>query len=231
MLARQKTAGDNPALPMNVLRTAWIEAKALHRVLGFWLLGFLVAWLLLIRLQEPEFFRRRGVPFYWASVQALLVCALGLLPLVWRLGRGPAAVVWTLRGATSQIGRIISSWLSIVGYGSLVATLVAAVGLALDSILGGPLEGLAALGGIAACLGPLMVLAALAPGLALLPLARTQTIFVWLVLMTVVLQFLGPGPAPERPLVGVLSVLQATAAGLLLSLAVALHRVRPVRPG
>ena len=105
------------------------------------------------------------------------------------------------------------------------------ISLTLDSILGGSSDWFATLGGTAASLGPLMVLAALAPGLALVPLAPTQTIFAWLVLMAVVLHFLGPAPAAERSLVGVLSVLQATAAGLLLSLAVALHRVRPVRPG
>ena len=214
-------------LLMNVLRTAWIEAKALHRVLGFWLLGFLLVWLLLIRLQEPEFFRRRGVPFYWASVEAVLICALVLLPLIWRLGQGPAAAVWTLRRASSQIGRILSSWLSMVGYGTFIAAIVALAALTLDSICGFPPAWAPPLGLAAACLPPLLILAALAPGLALVPLGRTQAIFVWLVMMALVLDFLWPGPAVDRSLVGVLSVLQATAGGLLLSLAVTLHRVRP----
>ena len=212
---------------MNVLRMAWIEAKALHRVLGFWLLGFLVAWLILTRLQEPEFFRRRGVPFYWASVEALLICTLALLPLIWRLGQGPAAAVWTLSRASSQLGRIVSSWLSMVGYGVFMAAVVALAAVTLDSIYGSPPGWAPPLGMAAACLPPLLILAALAPGLALVPLGRTQAIFVWLVMMALVLHFLWPGPVVVRPLVGVLSVLQATAAGLLLSLAVTLHRVRP----
>ena len=172
---------------MNPLRMAWIEARALHRVLGFWLLGLLIAWLLLTRLQEPVFFRRRGVPFYWASVEAVLVITLALLPLIWRLGQGHAAALWTLRGARSHSGKIIASWLSIVGYGVLTGCIV---------------------------------------GLALLPLGRTQTVFTWLVLTALVLHFLWPGWRSGRTLVDLLCVLQATAAGLLLSLAVTLHRAR-----
>ena len=224
--SKKPPATIHPLL-MNVLRTAWIEAKALHRVLGFWLLGFLLAWLLLIRLQEPEFFRRRGVPFYWASVEAVLICALALLPLIWRLGQGPSAAVWTLRAASSQICKIISSWLSIVGYGVFIAAIIALAALTLDRIYGSSPTWVPPLGVAAGCLPPLLVLAALAPGLALVPLGPTQTVFVWLLVMILVLNFLCPGPAVDRPLVGVLSVLQATAAGLLLSLAVTLHKVRP----
>jgi len=212
---------------MNVLQTAWIEAKALHRVLGFWLLGFVLAWLILTRLQEPEFFRSRGVPFYWASVEALLICTVALLPLIWRLGQGPAAAVWTLCRASTQIGRIISSWLSIVGYGALVVAVVALSTVTLDSIYGSPSGWGPPLGLATACLPPLLILAALAPGLALVPLGRTQAIFAWMIVAALVLHFLWPDPVAVRPLVGVLSVLQATAAGLLLSLAVTLHRVRP----
>ncbi|MHC5069805.1 MAG: hypothetical protein ACYTGO_04895 [Planctomycetota bacterium] len=210
-----------------MLRIAWIEAKALHRVLGFWLLGFLLAWLLLIRLQEPEFFRRQGVPFYWASVQAVLICAFALLPLIWRLGQGPTAARWMRRGALRHIARIVASWLSIVGYGVFLGGVVGLAAITADSICG-VAPGWSQLLGIAASgLPPLLVLAALAPGLAQLPLGRTQTIFTWLVLMALVLHLLWPGWAWDKPLVDVLSVLQATAAALLVSLAVTLHRVRP----
>lgn len=212
---------------MNVLRTAWIEAKALHRILGLWLLGFLLAWLLLIRLQEPEFFRHRGVPFYWASAEALVTCALALLPLIWRLGQGPAAISWSLHAASTLLGRIIASWLAIVVYGVCLTTLAATAAISLDSMFGAPLAWAAPLRLAASCLPPLAILAALAPGMALLPLGRTQAIFVWLLVTASVLNFLWPGPAPDRALVGLVSVLQATAAGLLLSLAVTLHRVRP----
>ncbi len=211
---------------MNPLRMAWIEARALHRVLGFWLLGLLIAWLLLTRLQEPVFFRRRGVPFYWASVEAVLVITLALLPLIWRLGQGHAAALWTLRGARSHSGKIIASWLSIVGYGVLTGGAVGLAAITLDSIYGLPPEWGQLLRIAATCLPPLLVLAALAPGLALLPLGRTQTVFTWLVLMALVLHFLWPGWRSDRTLVDLLCVLQATAAGLLLSLAVTFHRAR-----
>ncbi len=212
---------------MNVLRSAWIEAKALHRVLGMWLLGFLLAWLLLIRLQEPAFFRRRGVPFYWASTEALLTLGLALLPLIGRLAQGGSATAWAVRCSSAHMVRILSSCLSTVGYGVFVTAVTAAFAFALDSIAGGPRDWRPTLHLAGACLPPLLILAAVAPGFALLTMGRTQMIFVWLVAAALVLHFLWPGPVVDKPLVGLLSVLQATAAGLLLSLAATLHRVRP----
>ena len=99
-------------------------------------------------------------------------------------------------------------------------------GIALDACYGIAPEWNRLLGTAAACLPPLLALGAVAPGLALVPLGRTQTVFTWLLLMALVLHFLWPGWRSDWPLVDLLGVLQATAAGLLLSLAVTLHRVR-----
>ena len=211
---------------MNLLRMAWIEARALHRVLGFWLWGLLLAWLLLTRVQEPVFFRRRGVPFYWASVEAVLVWALALLPLIWRLAQGHAAALWTLQRTRSHPAKIIASWFAIVGYGVLTWCITGLAGIALDGLYGIAPQWTRLLGAAAACLPPLLVLGAMAPGLALVHLGRTQTVFTWLVLMALVLHFLWPGWRSDRPLVDLLGVLQATVAGLFLSLAATYHRVR-----
>ena len=84
------------------MRPSLITAKTLGRTLGPWPFLFLVVWALVIRIQEPPFFLRQGVAFFWSSQRAMLLLGIGLLPLAWRLSQGADGAVWVLRTARSS---------------------------------------------------------------------------------------------------------------------------------
>ena len=82
-----------------VARCGVMGARSLGRSLGAWPALVLLFWTLLLKLQEPGFFRRQEVPFYWESLTVMSMVVVGALPLAWRLSQGPDAALWTLRSS------------------------------------------------------------------------------------------------------------------------------------
>lgn len=229
---------------MSLLRRASLGTSILSRTLGPWPFLLVLVWCLVTKLQEPSFFARQNVPFYWASVEAVLVATVGLLPLVWRLSLGFEASRYTLRRAASPLDQVGAIWLSHVAYGGIVlgvglATAVGVECITLQSISSVPWAGLLdAAGASAACL---LVCSSLAPALALQPGSTPAVACLWLMVLACLLQFFLPSAgaelagelsessrtpfAPRAPS-GILSGLLATLGGLAVSLAHAYHRLR-----
>ena len=234
MVARN-TGSCDPGL-VSVLRPSIITAKTLGRTLGIWPFLFLIVWALVIRIQEPPFFARLGVEFFWSSQQAMLLFGVGLLPLAWRLSQGAEAAKWVLRSARSGGLPVLSTWLGIVIYGGslLVCGIFASAMiemLTLHRMNEQPFPWDRALSAMLHAGAFLIVTASLAPGLALVPWSTTMVIFLWLPIQALALQGFGPSKFLEvsgaaTAVSGIVSTLLATLGGLAVSLAHAHHRLR-----
>lgn len=223
-----------------VFRRARLEAVALHRSLRAWIPLFLLIWVVSLRVQEPAFVRGSGIPFFWAGVESALLLVVGLIPVAWILCRRPEASAWTLRLARTASSVVVSCWLGVVGYGLFVAALAVGTGLMLDALYGTPLD--LARPGVVLLESVLFLapISALAPAVSYASLGPALIIVVWLVLLGACLAQGFPVPtgsllALEKDDVALgsltvnacLPALQATAAGLLLSVGLARRRMRP----
>lgn len=225
---------------MSLLRPSLLGAKTLGRSLSIWPFLLLVSWTILIRFQEPKFFAHQGVPFFWPSQLAMTLLVVGLLPLAWRLTQGYDAAVWTLRSARSVPRAVLSIWLAVVGYGTLLI-----LGTLAFSALAAPITSLSSgftsyriLGqwddlapALLDSLGFLLLIASLAPALALTPWSTPTVVVVWLPILAVALHVFGPREFSEPPgaatvLSGILSTLLATLGGLTFSWAHTRTRLR-----
>jgi hypothetical protein len=227
-----------------MLRRAFLGSLILSRTLGPWPFLLVLVWCLGTKLQEPSFFAGQGVPFYWASVEAVLIVAVGLLPLTWRLSQGFEACRRTLRQAASPVDQVGAIWLAHLLYGGVLLLAGAVIAVAADYITLQSIIDLrwgAAAGAATGSVACLLVSSSLAPALALQPGSTPTVICAWLMVLACQLLFFLPtgqaelagelsefsrAPfAPSAPS-GILSVLLATLGGLAVSLAHAYHRLR-----
>ena len=180
-----------------LLRLVLDETRLLHRSVWRWVLGVFVPVILLLRLQEPAFFRRAGVPIFWSGVQAILVMFLALLPLAWILGRGDEGSRWTLRHTLRPTAITAAASTAIFAYGMAAAVVLLASGYTLDRLLGqSPPAALLLRAPIAHGVF-LLPLAALAPALHHGRIGSTATVVVWVALLGTSLGLFGRGfPVP-----------------------------------
>lgn len=162
---------------MRILRGAWLEARALHRRLWIAVSVGFAGWVLLVHVQQPE-----GDPFFWASIEAVWLLWLAMLPWLWLALRGNGATDWCLR-ASRQLGDgVLAAWLGVVGYGLFTTLLAITLLFTVYSIIGGhTLSPCLALGLESVLL--LVPLAAFAPGVACLALPIHTSALVWTLLL------------------------------------------------
>lgn len=224
---------------MSILRCSLLEARNLSRALGIWPYVLVVSWPLLVKLQEPDFFFEAGVPFYWASLESLLMLGFGMLPLclrfcqvedrnwVERLGRGPGALV-------------LVPWLAVVGLGTQLALAALAVSYTVDRIYTGSGGGWGrCLDTAESSLGFLLLTASLSPILLRVRVRTPTLVFGWLLFLAVAAQWFGPvistgltsseisaAEYGSPRILSVVSTVCVTIGGLAFSLAHSKHRLR-----
>jgi hypothetical protein len=220
---------------MFTLRCGLLGSKALARTLGIWPFAVLLVWPVLIKLQEPGFFQREGVPFLWPSQQALILVVLALLPVTQRLAHGRDAAAWPDHLTRSPEALVLSSWLTVSIYGLIVLTVGSLGCYAVDSIAGGrvhpPLSPVVTT--FLVCGGFLSAVAAITPVLAYVPGSAGWVLTGWLVVVMALLTRIGPpllefspSPVASAGFSGMFSSLLATLGGLTLSAAHASQRLR-----
>lgn len=223
-----------------MLRRIHLEAIVLHRSLRNWVPLFLLVWVVSLRVQEPTFVRNSGIPFFWAGVESALLLVVGLIPAAWILARRPEAGDWTLRLARTPGRAVVGCWLGVVAYGLAIALLALGTGLLLDALYGSPTDLVRPALILLESVLFLTPISALAPALSYLSLGPPLVVLLWTILVGASLAQGFPVPtgsllalekddlALRSPSVNAyLAALQATTAGLLLSVGLARRRMRP----
>lgn len=201
----------------SMLRVAHTGCRSLHRQLGWWPPAFCFAWILVTGLQEPEFFRRLGIPFYWSGVEAALILILAALPLLWVLAEGRDALDWIQTKTGSASRTVLTVYTTILTYGGLLIALALVTSVALDRICGQPFVASAPLQVLRHSTAWLLCVAAFTPLLAKTARSITVLCSCWLLLILGLSVFVLPTRDTEGALWGVLPVIQAGFGGLLVS--------------
>lgn len=181
-------------LAASLLRRAGTGARVLLRSLGPWPFVFFALWAVATRLQEPEFFRRQSVPFFWAGASAVLALALALIPLLWRLALGDGLDGWE-RVRAGALRHVLATWLGQVFYGLLLIGGATLLFLTVDRICGSEFRLGAAAASAARALPFLLVITSLGPGLAALQGSTGTVAAIWCAVAATVLTLL-PGASP-----------------------------------
>ena len=220
--------------PVTLFRTSLFPALTLARALGPWPFLLLLGWAALTRLQEPSFFVRQGVPFFWKSQEALSLLLVTSLPLVLRLAGGPESGEAPLRWARAARGPVLGGFLGVTAYGALLLTgqALACVLVCMFSVRSISETLRAALDAWVHGFGPLAISAALAPSLGFLRATPAVLVALWLSVQALILSGFGPSeiwPASfaSRPIYGIVPPLLAVLGGLTFSWFHANHRLRP----
>ena len=187
-------------------------------------------WAIWIKVQEPVFFQRQGVPFYWSSVLAMLWLVLGLLPLVSRLTQDVDGTLWALRSTRCIPGHVLGWFLAHVWYGTLLIGVVLALSFSVESIWGQEVQVAQAWATGFAALAVLLVTAALAPAFALIRASTGTLVGVWLAVQALCLHGFGfkisGTPVASLGFSGIVCTILATLGGMSISLAISNHRLR-----
>lgn len=232
---------------MSILRCSLLEARNLSRALGIWPYVVLVFWPLLVKLQEPDFFLREAVPFYWASLQSLLLLGFGLLPLCLRFCQAQETAheqaqenEWFDRLSRDPLSLVLIPSLAVLWYGLRLALAAGVIFYTVSRIYSNSEGSLSRTFGLLTSGLPFLGLAASLSPVLLRVRARTpRLVFGWLVLLAIAVHFFGPVLATaERSadfsgsnlnsarLWGILSILCATLGGLAFSFVHCQHRLR-----
>lgn len=218
------------------VRCGLLEARAVARMLGVWPWVALLAWPVMVKLQEPDFFRRDGVPFYWASLQAILLVGSGTLPLALRFAHGSELPRWSQQVGRSAAQPSLSSWVGVVAYGTAFLVPILLWFYTVERILPGrAAPWMTALQTGGAAFGFLVMFASFSGLLTQMQAHTVTVVFCWSVLLILALQLFPFAEtardfsASERNsarILGILSTLCATLGGLAFSLAHGLLRHR-----
>ncbi len=217
---------------MSLLRCSLLEARNLGRVLGIWPYLALCLWPLFVKLQQPDFFLSEEVPFYWASLESLLLVGLGLLPLAMRLCQR-SETEWMDGVSRDPVSLTLVPWLAVVmvGLPLCLATLLSSY--TVERIMGGAAD--AWVYSLALAMSGLHFLGLTASLSSLLLRIRVGTpslVFGWVAFLATAMHLFGPPqnlPAPDISSPGVwglLSTLCVTLGGLLFSLSHSQHQLR-----
>ncbi len=210
-----------------------LELLTLHRRARFWFPATALVWALLLRLQEPVFFQRLSIPFYWESIEALGLLFIFFIPPLWWLWRGEKAEAWTLCNARRPGKVIAGMWLGLALFILIQVGALLILAYTVDRIYGGgsALRSTLLFGHLALTAIPATSLALC---VASFRLPNNLSIPLWFgaIAACVLLGYpfpAGSGPEDKLTLASTHSMfiaVQATAGGLFFCIALASYRIR-----
>lgn len=217
---------------MSLLRCSLLEARNLGRVLGIWPYLALCLWPLFVKLQQPDFFLSEEVPFYWASLESLLLLGLGLLPLALRLCQG-SQTEWTDRVSRDPVSLTLVPWLAVVMVGLPLCLATLVTSYTVERIYGGASSAwVYSLDLAMSGLRFLILSASLSSLLLRIRVGTPSLVCGWIAFLATAIHLFGPPqdfPTSEISSLSfwsLLSTICATLGGLMFSLTHSQHRLR-----